>query len=192
MASVEVSATAGLLGGADPADNEVERQVGWSRAVARRHAVATASEMAPSSHTTLVGTYLTRNIMLPRTPKTRFEGAQPILRVADMEVSLHYYVEVLGFRNADWGTDAFTSVNRDAAGLYLCRGGQGCSATWAWIGSDDVAALYDEYKATGATIRHAPRNYLWALEMHVRDPDGHVLRFGSEPLVGQPFDSWMD
>ena len=30
-------------------------------------------------------------------------------------------------------------------------------------------------------ILHPPENYPWACEMKVGDPDGHVLRFGSEP-----------
>jgi len=125
-------------------------------------------------------------------PRTRFEGSAPILSVTDMSASLHFYVDVLGFRNADWGSDAFTAVNRDAAGIYLCRGGQGAPGTWAWVGVEDVQALYEEYRASGAKIRHAPRNYPWALEMHVEDPDGHVLRFGSEPLADRPFDAWAD
>lgn len=124
--------------------------------------------------------------------KIRFENSAPILRVTDMKASLRYYLDALGFRNADWGTDDFTSVNRDRAGIYLCRGGQGCTGTWAWIGVEDVQALYDEYKASGARIRHAPRNYPWALEMHVEDPDHHVLRFGSEPLSQRPFDEWAE
>jgi predicted enzyme related to lactoylglutathione lyase len=123
---------------------------------------------------------------------TRFENSAPILKVADMSVSVRYYVEVLGFKNADWGSDDFTSVNRDRAGIYLCRGGQGQAGTWAWIGVDDVEALYEEYQASGAKIRHAPRNYPWALEMKVEDPDGHVLRFGSEPKAGLAFDAWSD
>ncbi len=124
--------------------------------------------------------------------KTKFEGAAPILSVRDMSASVRYYVNVLGFRNADWGSDDFTSVNRDGAGIYLCRDAQGCPGTWAWIGVDDVTALYQEYSASGATIRGAPRNYPWALEIHVRDPNGHVLRFGSEPLADQPFEPWAD
>jgi catechol 2,3-dioxygenase-like lactoylglutathione lyase family enzyme len=124
--------------------------------------------------------------------RTRFEGAAPILSVADITASLRYYVDVLGFSNADWGTDDFTFVKRDAAGIYLCRGGQGRPGTWAWIGVEDAAALYEEYSRSGAKIRGAPRNYPWALEMHVHDPDGHMLRFGSEPLAGQPFDQWED
>ena len=122
--------------------------------------------------------------------KTRFEGASPILRVANLRASVEYYVEVLGFRNADWGSDEFTSVNRDSAGIYLCRDSQGCAGAWAWVGVEDAQALYDEYRVSGAKIRQPPRNYPWALEMHVEDLDGHVLRFGSEPLAARPFDEW--
>jgi uncharacterized glyoxalase superfamily protein PhnB len=121
---------------------------------------------------------------------TKFENSAPILRVVNMSISLRYYVDVLGFQNADWGTDDFTSVNRDQAGIYLCRGGQGQAGTWVWIGVEDVKALYEEYKAKGAKIRHPPRNYPWAMEMKVEDPDGHILRFGSEPKTDRPFDAW--
>lgn len=124
--------------------------------------------------------------------RTRFEGAEPILRVTDMTASVRYYVEVLGFQNADWGTEEFTAVTRDNASVYLCHGAQGNPGTWAWIGVDDVAALYEEYRASGALIRHPPRNYPWALELQVEDPDGHVLRFGSEPRPDVPFVAWAD
>jgi hypothetical protein len=43
-----------------------------------------------------------------------------------------------------------------------------------------ISLLYEEYTAKGATILHPPENYAWALEMRVGDPDGHVLRFGSD------------
>ena len=119
--------------------------------------------------------------------RTRFEGAEPILGVKDMAVSLRYYVDLLGFQSADWGTDSFTAVNRDSAGIYLCQGGQGQPGTWAWIGVEDVGTLYEEFRASGAKIRQTPRNYPWAYEMRVEDPDGHVLRFGSEPRSDLPF-----
>jgi catechol 2,3-dioxygenase-like lactoylglutathione lyase family enzyme len=123
-------------------------------------------------------------------PRTRFECASPILSVAELSRSVRYYVDVLGFENAAWGNDDFTSVNRDGAGIYLCRGGQGQAGTWVWIGVEDVAALYEEYKTSGAKVRHAPENYPWAYEMKVEDPDGHVLRFGSEPRTDMPFTPW--
>jgi predicted enzyme related to lactoylglutathione lyase len=124
--------------------------------------------------------------------KTGFERSTPILRVADMQASVRYYVEMLGFCNAPWRNGDFTSVNRDRAGIYLSRGGQGQPGTWVWVGVEDVQVPHEEYKSSGAKIRHAPLNFPWACEMTVDDPDGHVLRFGSESLSDRPFDEWID
>ncbi len=111
----------------------------------------------------------------------RFECIDPILRTENMQASLHFYVDVLGFKNAPWGTDDFTHIGRDGRGIYLCRGGQGRGGAWVWIGVEDVRKLHEEYKAQGVTIRMPPTNYPWALEMQIEDPDGNVLRFGSDP-----------
>jgi uncharacterized glyoxalase superfamily protein PhnB len=58
---------------------------------------------------------------------------------------------------------------------------QGQPGTWVWLGVEDVDALFDEYRQSGATIVQPPENFPWACEMKVADPDGHVLRFGSDP-----------
>jgi len=125
-------------------------------------------------------------------PRTRLEGASPILRVEDMEATVRYYVDALGFENADWGNDFFTHVRRDGAGIYLCREGQGRPGTWVWIGVEDVARLHEEYVARGVRIRHPPQNYPWAYEMKVEDPNGHILRFGSEPRPDLPFEAFSE
>ena len=104
----------------------------------------------------------------PRPSRVHYEGGQPILRLENME-------------NAPWGNDDFTSVNRDRAGIYRCRGGQGRGGAWVWLGVEDVAVIYEELKSRGVPIRMAPTNYSWALEMQIEDPDGNVLRLGSEP-----------
>ena len=113
--------------------------------------------------------------------RTRFEHATPILSVADLVRSLRYYVGVLGFTNAAWGGDDFTCVSRDGASIYLSEGDQGHPGTWVWVGVEDVEALHDEYSQSGAMIVEPPRDFPWAREMKIGDPDGHVLRFGSDP-----------
>jgi hypothetical protein len=129
--------------------------------------------------------------MSASTSRVRFENSAPILCVADLNATVRYYVDALGFQNAPWATDRFTCVSRDAAAIYLCLRGQGNPGTWVWIGVEDVAALYHELQARVVKIRQPPRNYPWALEMHVEDLDGHILRFGSEPRQDQPFDDWI-
>ena len=110
-----------------------------------------------------------------------FEGSAPILRVENMPAALHFYLDLLGFKNVHWGTDEFTSISRDQAHIYLCRGGQGLGKAWVWIGVEDAAKLHEEVRARGVSVRMPPTNFSWALEMHLEDPDGNVLRFGSDP-----------
>src|SRR6266542_1871520 len=111
----------------------------------------------------------------------RFEHCAPILRVENMQVSIRFYVDLLGFSGAAWGDDNFTHISRDRAGIYLCCGGQGRGAAWVWIGVADVDKLHHEFTGRGVPIRMPPTTYPWALEMQVEDPDGNVLRLGSEP-----------
>ena len=110
-----------------------------------------------------------------------FENSQPILRVENMHSSLRFYVELLGFTKASWGSDDFTCVSRDHATIYLCRGDQGRGGAWVWVGVEAARKLHDEWQARGVAIRMPPRSYPWALEFQVEDPDGNVLRVGSEP-----------
>jgi catechol 2,3-dioxygenase-like lactoylglutathione lyase family enzyme len=112
---------------------------------------------------------------------THVEHVNPIFRVEDMPRAVRYYTEVLGFLEAEWGTGEFTFVGRDEQGIYLCRGDQGLGGAWAWVGVGDVRVLHELYRQRGARIRQEPANHPWALEMQVEDPDGNVLRFGSEP-----------
>lgn len=123
---------------------------------------------------------------------TGFERVIPILRVDDLVRSVDYYVRVLGF-TLDWqDPGVLASVSRDRCVLYLAEGDQGHPGSWVWIGVENVESLYVEYVTRGAAVRMPPSNYPWALEMHVQDPDGNVLRFGSEPRTDRPIGDWKD
>jgi len=118
----------------------------------------------------------------------RFENTTPILNVADMSRSLAFYCDILGFIKAEWGSDNFTGINLDNCCIYLCKGGQGHAGTWVWIGFDgDIIELHEKLKSAGVTIKIPPTNFWWAYEMQVIDPDGHVLRFGTEPDPKLPY-----
>lgn len=121
-----------------------------------------------------------------------FHHATPILSVCDLERSRDYYVNVLGFSLDFYQTNIICSVSRGECNLFLVQGDQGQPGTWVWIGVGDAAALHEEFKVKGAKIRRAPFNQHWALEMQVEDPDGNVLRFGSEPLEDQAPGEWLD
>jgi len=126
------------------------------------------------------------------TEPMNFHPANPILRVSSLAASIEHYLNVLGF-SLDWEHPAgVASVSRGRAHIMLCEGDQGNFGTWVWIGVGDAGRLHEEYKASGASIRLPPSNFPWALEMHVQDPDGHVLRFGSDPVPGAPPGDWLD
>ena len=124
-----------------------------------------------------------------------FERVTPILRVSALDISLQYYVGVLGF-TFDWRDDdgnSFASVSRGQCNLFLSAGDQGHPGSWMCIGVSDVDVLHAELLVKGAKVRQPPANYPWGFrEMHVEDPDGNVLRFGSENKLGEPFGEWLD
>jgi catechol 2,3-dioxygenase-like lactoylglutathione lyase family enzyme len=114
--------------------------------------------------------------------KVGFECVIPILRVDSLAASIHFYVDVLGFK-LNWGGEdesTFASVSRDRQTIMLSQGEQGHPGTWLWIGVEDIEPLFAEYRAKGVKFREGPTNYPWAYEMKIEDPDGHVLRFGSD------------
>lgn len=118
-------------------------------------------------------------------------GVTPVFRVHDVAASRDYYVKALGFK-VNFETEDFVSVSRGRCGLFLCQDDQGHPGSWVWIDGRDVDALYEEYKTSGAKIRHPPTNYSWALEMQVEDLDGNVLRLGSDSHAGEPEGEWLD
>jgi uncharacterized glyoxalase superfamily protein PhnB len=123
---------------------------------------------------------------------SRIANATPILKVKDFEASLAYYTEKLGFK-VDWKVGTFGSVTRDRCSLMLTEDAQGHAGTWLWIGAQDVELLFAEWSQSGAMIRQGPTNFPWgSLEIQVTDPDGHVLRFGSDGIEGMAMGPWMD
>ena len=118
----------------------------------------------------------------------QFECLIPTLNVKNFAVSLDYYLNKLGFaKKWDWRTPpTFGCVMRGKVEIFLCEGAQGQAGMWMSIFVDDVDALHEEYKKSGALVRLAPTNMPWGTrEMNVEDPDGHRLRMGSNP-TGPP------
>ncbi|MDM4766560.1 VOC family protein [Pelomonas sp. SE-A7] len=121
-----------------------------------------------------------------------FSGVTPILRVEDLEASLAYYQQSLGF-TIDWRDgEGFASVSRGKVHLMLGVCDQGRSGTWVYVSINDADALHAELLARGVAVRHPPTNYPWgARELQLQDPDGHVLRFGSD-ATEEPYGPWCD
>jgi uncharacterized glyoxalase superfamily protein PhnB len=133
--------------------------------------------------------------MVEQNGAIKFGHATPVLRVSEMAKSLAYYQQALGFEVAFRVPNNehayFAGIFRGEASLFLSVGDQGHFGSWVWIDGKDVTALYAELVEKGAVIRNPPTNYSWALEIQVEDPDGNILRFGSDPIPGQSQGAWL-
>lgn len=109
-----------------------------------------------------------------------------MLHVRSVAASVAWYVGVLGFREHWHEPGVMASVVRDDGELMLCEGAQGAHDAWVWIGVDDARRAHTECLERGATVALPLTNFRWALEFHVQDPDGHMLRMGSAPLAELP------
>lgn len=109
------------------------------------------------------------------------ESIVPILSVENMKRALAFYVDLLGFENADWGDDDFTGVSRDGCTILLRRHDNDSELGRVYMAVEDARAIHDYLADNDVTILMAPKARPWGLEIAVQDPDGNILRIGSEP-----------
>jgi predicted lactoylglutathione lyase len=123
---------------------------------------------------------------MPQVSTNTFGSPVPVFRVKDVDASVAYYLNALGFQLQWRANDGFACVARDKCSIFLTNDNQSQSRMWIWIGVANVRALHSQYVASGAKIRNPPNNFEWALEMQVEDLDGNVLRIGSDPEEDKP------
>ena len=129
---------------------------------------------------------------MPQTSTNHFGSPSPVLRVRDVDASIDYYCDALGFELRWRAGKEFACVARDECSLFLTDDNQSQPRMWVWIGVEDARALHAEYVRSGAKIHNLPNNFEWALEMQVEDLDGNVLRFGSDREKEEPLGVWRD
>jgi predicted enzyme related to lactoylglutathione lyase len=124
------------------------------------------------------------------TPRDRVENTISVLAVADVAASMRFYCDLLDFQ-CDWTGSAspllIASVSRDGHAIMLQRR-ESVSPGWVWIGTSGLAELWNKVRASGKiAVVQRPTNQTFALEMKIKDPDGNILWFGTEPLKNVPF-----
>ena len=117
-------------------------------------------------------------------------GVSPVLLVADLDRSVAFFRDQLGFECEVYGDPPdFATASRDAATILLALAADAerivpnwkiVDKMWnAYIRVDDVDAVYAEVQERGAeidyTIYDAPHGFR---EFGVQDPDGHDIAFG--------------
>jgi catechol 2,3-dioxygenase-like lactoylglutathione lyase family enzyme len=123
--------------------------------------------------------------------KTRIaaECLTPILYVRDFAEAVNYYREKLLFEKLwDWGNPpSFGAIRLGKVEVFLCLQGQGSPGTWLMIFLDDVDDYFERIKQLGAEIVQPPTDEPWGVrEIHVRDPNRHVIRFGHGIPMREP------
>ncbi len=111
---------------------------------------------------------------------TKTACVAPILYVSDMQASFAYYVDKLKFVKAwDWGEPVtFGCVYFGDVELFFCLKGQGHPGSWMSIFIKDVDAYAKIIAKAGADIIYGPVDEPHGMrEIHVKDPDGNVIRF---------------
>jgi catechol 2,3-dioxygenase-like lactoylglutathione lyase family enzyme len=120
------------------------------------------------------------------------ENTIPVLAVSDLPASIRFYRDMLGFK-LDWGGENdlshIVSVSRDGHAIMLQYRGI-VTASCVWIGGTILVPLWDNIRMhRDDIVVQRPTNQCWALEMKIKDPDGNILWFGTEPLKDVPFGS---
>jgi predicted enzyme related to lactoylglutathione lyase len=125
---------------------------------------------------------------------TKLTGISPVLLVSNIERSVAFWRDELGFECEIYGQPPdFATARRDDATvlLALCADPAAIVPNWklvdktwnVYIRVDDADAVYAEVQERGAaidyTIYNAPHGFR---EFGVQDPDGHDIAFG-QPLV---------
>jgi len=108
-------------------------------------------------------------------------GAATVFQVDDLEASLKFYLEVLGFEQ-DFRFATYAGVHLGELCLHLCahhfwkrpRGGAAVS-----VFADEVDEYCAQIKARGAKIEGEPADQQYGMrDFVVSDPDGNLLTFG--------------
>ena len=120
----------------------------------------------------------------------RLTGSSAVLLIADVERSVEYYRERLGFACAVHGDPPdFIVAERDDVTVLMarCEDPDKIVPNWrivpnvwnVFIRVDDVEAIYQEVQRRGApidyTLYDAPSGFR---EFGVQDPDGHDIAIG--------------
>lgn len=118
------------------------------------------------------------------------QNAVPVFRSTDLERSLDYYLNVLGFKR-DWSYRMepesevmYASVSRGGASVHLSKNIP--EKVIAYLYVTGIDELHNEWRAAKAEILYDPNakekgpvDQPWGVrEIYLTDPDGNVLKFG--------------
>lgn len=114
----------------------------------------------------------------------KFSHAATVLPVSDLERSLAFYTNKLGFNNTfTWGEPAsYAVLKKEDISVHLSLGPRvhpGTDHCTLYVFVDDVAAVHQHCVQEGISILTPPGERDYAMnDFDITDPDGYILTFG--------------
>jgi catechol 2,3-dioxygenase-like lactoylglutathione lyase family enzyme len=117
----------------------------------------------------------------------KFQSLRPILWTDQLDETIHFYVNVLGFtlgeRSDDWG---WASLYKDEVGIMLAKPNAHTPIEKPqftgsfYFNTDEVDSLWSELKIK-ARVCYEIENFEWGMrEFAIYDNNGYLLQFGQE------------
>ena len=112
-------------------------------------------------------------------PKQFVQGA-PVLHVPDVEATVRYYRDVLGFTN-DFGDTTYAVVWRDNSAIHFVNDDRAPTGVHLFQWIKDVDAYHDEIVKRGAVVASGPADQPYGIrELAVKDNNGIGIVFGQD------------
>lgn len=114
----------------------------------------------------------------------KLTAAAPVFPVADLDASVRFFVDKLGFHEEFRYEGIYAGIERDHCLIHLSKqSNPNTSAPGTatlYVFCDDARAIYDDVIARGARPDGPPKDYPYGMrDFMVRDLDGNRLSFGS-------------
>jgi hypothetical protein len=114
-------------------------------------------------------------------PQIEARQLVPILNVSNLAQSFAWFAHLGWTKQWAWGSTGgeptFGAIESGAFSIFLSENSQGAPGTWLQIWVDDVDQVHQACLRHNLDVIRPPQNEPWHVrEMHVRHPDGHVLR----------------
>lgn len=113
--------------------------------------------------------------------QVRIHGTVPILASLNLDETLAFYVDKLGFVQLAQLHD-YAIVGRDGSEIHFfdCKDRHIAENTASYVRTSSTDALYEEFKGRGVNLK-PPEVRPWGMkELYVIDPHGNLLKFGEQ------------
>jgi len=112
-----------------------------------------------------------------------FKKMSPQLAVADLDASLQFYREKLGFNLDFTYEDFYAGIIKDGHSIHLKCGeipkdkGKKQDDLEILFSVDNIEGLYDELLSKSVEIVQPLRDMPYGREFYIADPDGNIIAF---------------